>query len=121
MDCKIIRRKLVTLGTLTLGSGEYNEKGQEWRTEACGTPIFGDGQKEVCSSCLNGWTHENNYMLDTEENKNLLEKALLSGPPIYETIVGVKEVTEITQILEEKSVRFENMSNRIKTILSRKK
>lgn len=73
MNCKIIRKKLVKFGTTTMG-GEYKEKGQEWRTEECGIPIFSNGQKEVCSSCLKGWTHENNYMLDTEENKKLLDR-----------------------------------------------
>lgn len=74
MNCKITRRKLVKFGTITMG-GDYKEEGQEWRIEECGMSIFGSGQKEVCSSCLKGWTHEHNYMLETKQNKKLLETA----------------------------------------------
>ena len=75
MTCKIIRRKLVTLGTMGFNGEPMKVKGKEWREEECGTPIFGGGQQRVCSSCLKGWTHEHNYMLDTEENKKLIAEA----------------------------------------------
>lgn len=74
MGCKIIRKKLVTFGTMSFDGSPMKVNGQEWREEECGTPIFGGGQQEVCSSCLKGWTHENNYMVDSEQNEKLLAK-----------------------------------------------
>jgi hypothetical protein len=81
MGCLIMRRKLVTLGSMSLATGKIKEKGQEWREEPCATPIFGTGQDKVCKSCLSGWTHEHNYMLDTEDNKKLLEEARRTADP----------------------------------------
>lgn len=72
MTCKIKRRKLVTFGTMRLDGSPMQRTGSEWRDEECGTPIFGNRKTAVCDSCLRGWTHENNYMLDTAENKNLI-------------------------------------------------
>lgn len=72
-----MRRKLVTIGSFNMFTGESSkEKKQEWREEECGTPIFGNNSqhRKVCDSCLNGWTHENNYILNTEANKKLLEQ-----------------------------------------------
>ncbi len=75
MGCKIIRRKLVIIGTISFNGEPMKVKAKEWREEECGIPIFGNGQKVVCNSCLNGWVHEHNYMLDTKENNILIAQA----------------------------------------------
>lgn len=81
MGCKIIRRKLGTLGIMSFNGGPTKTTGQEWREEECGTPIFskigGNYKygKSVCDSCANGWTHEHNFMLDIPSNHELLRAA----------------------------------------------
>lgn len=78
MNCKIIRKKLITKGVLTpSGIVEYKDN-KEWRVEECGIPLFSNDVEEVCSSCLKGWTHEHNYMLDTKENADLIKKAKIA-------------------------------------------
>jgi hypothetical protein len=74
MNCNIIRRKLVTIGTLSILNGEYKHVSQEWREEECGTPIFNQNQR-VCSSCLSGWTHVNNYMVHNDINNEMIQEA----------------------------------------------
>lgn len=63
-SCQTMRRKLVTKGTLDLGTGtlDMNEQG-EWVTEPCNVPLFTQEEKErgTCRSCNEGWTHPNNY------------------------------------------------------------
>lgn len=63
MSCKIIRKKLITHGTMTFGGSGGTKWGKkEWRTEECGTPIFpktGEDRtikRKVCDTCLSGDT-----------------------------------------------------------------
>lgn len=67
-NCAKLRRKLVTHYTLSLGTGERKDRGSEWVTEACGTPLFSAAEREagVCRSCASGWRHPNNYPADEE-------------------------------------------------------
>lgn len=75
MNCQILRKKLVTLHKLHLYMGTMTDNIRtEWRTETCDTPIFGQHGRKVCDSCLSGWTHEHNFMLDLPENMHLLDE-----------------------------------------------
>lgn len=72
-DCKIKRRKLIRFGTINMGTGKSTNKGEKWVEEECHTPIFSDIKDlNVCNSCLKGWTHKQNYMLETKENRKLI-------------------------------------------------
>jgi len=75
-NCKITRKKLVSFSILNMTTGAKKEIKKEWREEQCGTPLFSNDNDTVCKSCLSGWTHENNFMLGTDENQKLLENAL---------------------------------------------
>lgn len=74
MNCKIMRRMWITHGFMSLDGTESEESHSEWVEQECGTPIF-NGNKDVCSSCLSGWEHPENKMLDTDANKKLLKNA----------------------------------------------
>lgn len=62
-SCQQMRRKLVRLGTLNLATGETSTPDEEWRDEACGTPLFTEEERQsgICKSCAGGWTHPNNF------------------------------------------------------------
>lgn len=58
-NCSIERRKVVRHGTLNMLTGEYNPGDTETvEIAACGTPLFGDGERAlgVCRGCLKGWS-----------------------------------------------------------------
>lgn len=68
MECKKLRRMLIRHGTLNLGTGETEPGRQEWVTRPCGVPLFTDKDKAngLCSGCLSGWTHPENYPAETK-------------------------------------------------------
>ena len=72
--CPVERRKLVRHETLDLATGESKPVSEEWRTEACNVPLFGDRERGICSGCARGWTHEHNY--PTDNGKAAIETAL---------------------------------------------
>jgi hypothetical protein len=65
MDCKIIRRKFVRIGSLNLVTGEMKDNTDtgKWITEPCNIPIFTDAARKtgVCTSCAEGWMVPENY------------------------------------------------------------
>lgn len=63
MNCPIERRKRVTLSTLNLATGESTPQGEEWRIEACGSPLFVDDCRDrgICRGCASGWSVDGNY------------------------------------------------------------
>ena len=69
-SCSVIRRKLVRMGTFDMIEGNELSLArgatEEWRTEPCGTPLFGATEREtgVCRSCASGWTHPHNYRVE---------------------------------------------------------
>lgn len=65
-SCRIMRRKLVRHSTVNIVTGERSAETEEWVTEPCGVPLFGEREvlTGVCRSCANGWTHENNYPVE---------------------------------------------------------
>lgn len=75
--CLIQRRKMVRHGKININGVAHDGSGDmiEWRTEACGTPLFSSDGEKVCNSCLKGWTHEHNFMLDTADNHKLIQEA----------------------------------------------
>lgn len=77
MNCKILRKKYVRHGTMSMSGGPVKFDRGEWVTEPCGTPIFGKTKIPVCNSCREGWTHEHNFAVDCAENTKLLNKAQL--------------------------------------------
>jgi len=62
--CPVERRKLVRHETLDLATGASKPVSEEWATEACNIPLFGDRARGICSGCASGWTHEHNYPTD---------------------------------------------------------
>ncbi len=74
-SCTVERRKLVKSYTLSLSSGEQKPLGEEWRTEACGVPLFGDAERAAgkCRSCAAGWTHPENYPADQQRPASVAE------------------------------------------------
>ena len=76
MNCKIKRRMWITHGSMFLDGSDPEYLHSEWVEEECGTPIFSnDKTRVVCASCLKGWSHQENFMLDTAENRRLLSEA----------------------------------------------
>lgn len=75
-QCKIIRRVLVTHGIMSFDGSPMKITGKTWEIRECGTPIFGENsnKRKVCDSCLKGWTVKTNFMVDSPENKKLIEK-----------------------------------------------
>jgi hypothetical protein len=63
--CQQMRRKLVKHGMVNLGTGALTPVKEEWVDGICDTPLFGSHPK-FCRGCLEGWTHEHNYALNTE-------------------------------------------------------
>lgn len=73
MHCQIIRKKLVKSYKWNLSLGTQSDHQQKWITEACNSPLFSSDKSDiVCKQCAEGWTHENNFMVDNEFNKKLL-------------------------------------------------
>ena len=72
--CPVERRKLVRHETLDLATGASKPVSEEWVTEACNTPLFGDRARGICNGCASGWTHEHNY--PTDNGKAAIEAAL---------------------------------------------
>jgi len=68
-SCTVVRRKLVTRGTLNIATGVSEMGDGEWVTEPCNVPLFGDEERKigVCRSCASGWTHEHNYPITEAE------------------------------------------------------
>lgn len=68
-SCTKIRRRLVTHSTMNMLTGELTPVRQEWKTEACNTPLFGKAEREtgICRSCASGWTHPNNYPAESTD------------------------------------------------------
>jgi hypothetical protein len=66
-SCTVVRRCLVTHGTLNIVSGAITESKSAWETKPCGTPLFGDDERASgkCKACAEGWTHPNNYPVET--------------------------------------------------------
>jgi hypothetical protein len=62
-SCQQMRRFVRKHGTLNMATGESQMTSQEWVTEKCNAPLFGDESKTrgTCRSCFNGWTHPENY------------------------------------------------------------
>lgn len=78
MDCcPIIRTKLITHGTLSMSGEGFKESRKEWKTEECGTPLFKD-KATICRSCATGWNHENNFIVESEENTRLISEAVIN-------------------------------------------
>lgn len=67
-SCTVVRRVLVTHGTMRFNHGEdtYRKTGKEWQTKACGIPLFGDDERQrgTCKGCHKGWEHPHNYPAD---------------------------------------------------------
>lgn len=70
-SCQVVRRMLVTHGTMRFncGADTYRETGKEWVTRACAVPLFSDEERArgECRSCASGWTHPNNYRAEAAE------------------------------------------------------
>lgn len=62
-SCQQLRRFKVTYGSLNMATGEIAAHGDEWKTDKCGVPLFGDDARKrgTCKSCHSGWTHPDNY------------------------------------------------------------
>ena len=70
--CTVIRRWLVTHGTLDIASGDLTTGGrQEWVKGPCGTPLFSDLERKrgECLSCIRGWTHPENYRVSDADQQ----------------------------------------------------
>ncbi len=65
-QCGVMRVKLVTHTTFDMRTGAKGGERQEWVTEPCGTPMFGDREKAdgMCRGCASGWNHPENYRAD---------------------------------------------------------
>lgn len=63
ISCQQLRRFKVTHGSLNMATGQYKAGTEEWKTDKCGAPLFGDAARErgICNSCHSGWTHPDNY------------------------------------------------------------
>lgn len=57
-SCPIERRVVVTVGSLDMTTGQYQQTGKQTEVRPCGTPLF--GQKTVCNGCRDGWEVETN-------------------------------------------------------------
>jgi hypothetical protein len=65
--CRVLRCCLVKHGTLDMAAGDLTRSDvHEWEVRPCGIPLFKDDAKEtaVCSSCLSGWTHPENFAIE---------------------------------------------------------
>lgn len=62
-DCAVVRRMLITHGTIQLGTGKTTTGRKEWVTRECGTPLFSEEERrtETCRSCAGGWKSPLNY------------------------------------------------------------
>lgn len=80
MNCQIIRKKLVKSGIMQFDGKPMKITSEKWVTEKCDTPIFGKDshKRKVYDSCIEGWTHEENYMVRNATNKKLLAQATKS-------------------------------------------
>lgn len=65
--CTCIRRMLIKYSELDVRSGEITETREEWVTQPCGAPLFGDNerQRETCDACHSGWTDPHNYPVNS--------------------------------------------------------
>jgi hypothetical protein len=75
-SCHVERTCKVTHYTMNMVTGEQSEPlSEEMRTKPCGTPLFGDDERDcgVCRSCAGGWTAPNNYA--TERGKAQIASA----------------------------------------------
>jgi len=64
-SCPVLRRVLITKGTMALGSSEIKIAGQCWAIKPCDVPLFSaDKQVGKCRSCVSGWTHPHNQRWD---------------------------------------------------------
>lgn len=68
-SCTVMRRKMVRHGTLNMATGATADGHSEWVTEPCGIPLFAPKHREtgICRSCESGWTHPENYAVETAE------------------------------------------------------
>lgn len=62
-SCTLVRTALLKHSLLNVATGVEEPVSQEWRTEACGRPLFTDAERSSgkCASCASGWTHPENY------------------------------------------------------------
>ena len=62
-SCTKMRRKLIKHGHLNSTTGQFKIEREEWVTEPCNIPLFGEPDKSrgTCKSCHTGWTHPENY------------------------------------------------------------
>jgi hypothetical protein len=73
-SCHVERTCKVTHYTMNMITGERSGPlSEETVTKPCGTPLFGDDERDrgVCRSCADGWTDPNNYA--TERGKAQIE------------------------------------------------
>lgn len=63
MNCTIIRRILVTHGSMDMATGAYTEGAKEWETRPCDGHLSSPVEKMagVCASCARGWKCDTNY------------------------------------------------------------
>lgn len=66
-SCQQMRRFVRSSGTLNMLTGVTSEMTKAWVTEPCNAPLFGEEAQTSgkCRSCSMGWTHPENYPVDT--------------------------------------------------------
>jgi hypothetical protein len=71
-SCTKLRRMLIRHGTLNMQNGAVTEGAQEWVTRECGTPLFGQTEREhgICRSCASGWTHPENCPVENDGSQH---------------------------------------------------
>lgn len=67
-DCTQMRRMVIRRGTMDLATGTSTLDEGTVETRACGTPLFSDQERKtgICRSCASGWTHPNNYPVESD-------------------------------------------------------
>ena len=60
-NCPVLRRMVVTHGSLDLSSGKIVEGDRETVVRPCDAPLFGAAREAgICRSCATGWQHPDN-------------------------------------------------------------
>jgi hypothetical protein len=74
--CRVERDCLITHGSLNMATGETTTDHSERVVRSCGSPLFNETFSAIgcCKSCLEGWTHPNNF--PTERGLQQIEQAL---------------------------------------------
>jgi hypothetical protein len=74
-DCIVERRKTVQHNTIHMYSGAITKRGETVEIEACGTPLFTEGERilGVCRSCITGWEADGN--IPTPRGRDQIRRA----------------------------------------------